>query len=89
MGIGFFLMRVVLFAGVLYLAYCFYRSLRKPVGEKAAEVVAACPSPKVFIDYTEGRIKGKEKKAIDEHIGRCKNCRDALKDVFDMPGQKS
>ncbi|MFC1643712.1 hypothetical protein ACFL5C_00070 [Candidatus Omnitrophota bacterium] len=37
------------------------------------------------MDYTEGRIKGKKKKDIDDHIAHCKNCQDALKDVFDMP----
>jgi len=88
MGIGFFLIRVTMFVVALYFIYRFYQSLRKPAEEKATEAVTACPSPKVFIDYTEGRIKGKKKKAIDDHIACCKNCRDALKDVFDMPGRQ-
>jgi len=83
MGIGFFLIRVTMFVVALYLIYRFYNSLRKPTEEKATKTVTVCPSPKVFIDYTEGRIKGRQKKAIDDHIACCKSCREALADVFD------
>ncbi len=83
MGIGFFLMRIAVFVTVLYLIYCFYKASRKPAGENTAEAVSTCPSPKVFIDYTEGRISGKKKKDIADHIAGCENCRDALKKVFD------
>ncbi len=89
-GIGFFLMRIALFIVVLYLIYFFYRSLRKPNEKKVRKkTTTICPSPKLFIDYTEGRIKGKKKKAIDDHIAHCKNCQDALKDVFDMPKKEA
>ncbi len=86
---GFFLVRIAAFVIALYLIYFFYKSSRKPTEKKATKATTTCPSPKVFIDYTEGRIKGKKKKAIDDHIACCKNCQDALKDVFNMPGKKS
>lgn len=82
----FFLTRIAVFIAVLYLVYFFYKSSQKP-GEKTTRkipTISACPSPKIFIDYTEGRIKDKKKKAIADHIANCKNCQDALKDVFDM-----
>ncbi len=90
-GIVFFLMRIAVFIVVLYLIYFFYKSLRKPTEKKVTKktTTTTCPSPKVFIDYTEGRIKGKEKKAIDDHMAYCKNCQDALKDVFDMPKKEA
>ena len=91
MGIVFFLMRIAVVIGFLYLIYSFYKSLQKPTGEKVSKktTTITCPSPKLFIDYTEGRIKGKKKKAIDDHIAHCKNCQDALKDVFDMPKKEA
>ena len=90
-GIVSFLMRIAVFIVVLYLIYFFYKSLRKPTEKKVSKktTTITCPSPKVFIDYTEGRIKGKKKKAIDDHIAHCKNCQDALKDVFDMPKKEA
>ena len=78
------MIRIVLFIVVIYVIYSVYNSLRKPTGKKVTKQATTCPSPKVFIDYTEGRIKGKQKKAIDRHIARCKNCQDALRDVFDI-----
>ncbi len=90
-GIVFFLMRIAVFIVVLYLIYFFYKSLQKPTEKKVSKktTLITCPSPKTFIDYTEGRIKGKKKKAIDSHIAHCKNCQDALKDVFDMPKKEA
>ncbi|MDP8259004.1 MAG: hypothetical protein P9L90_06260 [Candidatus Aadella gelida] len=83
----FFLTRIAIFIAVLYLIYFFYKSLQQPTGKKVSKIttITACPSPKIFMDYTEGRMKGKKKKVIDDHIAHCKNCQDALKDVFDMP----
>jgi len=85
--IVFFLMRIAVFIVVLFLIYLFYKSLQKSTQKKVSKktTTTTCPSPKLFMDYTEGRIKGKKKKAIDDHIAHCKNCQDALKDVFDMP----
>ena len=85
--IVFFLMRIAVFIVVLYLIYLFYKSLQKSTQKKVSKktTTTTCPSPKLFMDYTEGRIKGKKKKAMDNHIAHCKNCQDALKDVFDMP----
>ena len=84
-------MRIAVFIAVLYLIYFFYKSLRKPTEKKVTKktTTTICPSPKVFIDYTEGRIKGKKKKSIDDHIAHCKNCQNALKDVFDMPKEEA
>jgi len=76
-------MRIAVFVTALYLIYFFHKLSRKPAGEKAGETASTCPSPKVFIDYTEGRIGGKKKEDIAEHIACCENCRDALKKVFD------
>ena len=82
-----FLMRIAVFVVLFYIIYSIYKSLRKSPKENPSKetTVYSCPSPKVFIDYTEGRIKGKRKKAIGSHIAHCKNCQDALKDVFDIP----
>jgi len=89
MGIVFFLMRIAVFIVVSYLIYFLYKSLRKSTGKRITKTTTtACPSPKVFIDYTEGRIKGRKKKAIAGHIAHCKNCQDALKNVFDVEGSK-
>jgi len=83
-------MRMAVFIAVLYFIYFLYKSLQKPTGKKVTKkTTTTCPSPKVFIDYTEGRIKGKKKKVIDDHIAHCKNCQDALKDVFDMPKKEA
>ena len=70
MGIVFFLMRIAVLIVVLYFIYFFYKSLQKSTKEKPGKetTVSACPPPKLFIDYTEGRIKGRKKKAIDRHI---------------------
>jgi len=86
-GAVFFLARIAIFVAMLYLIHFFYNLLWKPAGKKLIKktAAAACPSPKVFIDYTEGRIKGGKKKNIDEHIANCKSCQEALKDVFDIP----
>ncbi|MGB2705639.1 MAG: hypothetical protein WBC74_02115 [Candidatus Omnitrophota bacterium] len=91
MGIVFFLMRIAVLIVVLYFIYFFYKSLRKSPKEKPNKetTVFTCPSPKTFIDYTEGRIKGKKKKAIDRHITHCRNCQDALRGVFDMPKKEA
>ena len=86
--IAFFLIRIAVFIVALYIIYYFYKSLRKPTEKKVTEKTTACPSPKTFIDYTEGKIKGKKKKAIDDHIAHCNNCQNALKSVFNMPTEE-
>jgi len=59
----------------------------KDIGKAKVYAKSSCPSPKTFIEYTEGRIKGPEKNAIDRHIDHCKDCRDALNLMFGMsPG---
>ena len=83
--IVFFLVRTALLIALLYLIYSFYKSLQKSPKKTP---ITTCPSPKIFIDYTEGIIKGEKKKAIANHIAHCKNCQDALKGVFDMPKSK-
>lgn len=89
-GIPFFLLRIAVFIIALYLIYVFGKSLLKPTEKKVAEkTTTTCPSPKVFIDYTAGKIKDNQKKAIGDHIAHCENCQDALKDVFDIPEIKN
>jgi len=82
------LMRIAVFVVLFYIIYSVYKSFRKPNEKKTPGKNTPCPSPKVFIDYTEGRIKGNRKKALDSHIAHCKNCQDALGDVFDIPKKK-
>lgn len=48
----------------------------------------SCPSPEILIDYIEGRIKGKQKQEIYNHIANCKDCMDNLQAVFDMPTEE-
>ncbi len=85
-----FLVRITISITVLYLIYFVYKSLKKPAPKKLnKETITPCPSPKVFMDYTEGRVKDKKKRAIDNHIAQCKSCQDALNDVFDMPKKKT
>ena len=85
------LMRIAIFIAMLYLIYFFYKTLRKPIEKKATKKITttSCPSPKVFIDYTEGRVKGNKKKTIGDHIAHCENCQDALKNVFDVPKKEA
>jgi len=72
--------------------YAFYRKSQntqiEPKGNSPGKdkvfPESSCPSPKTFIDYTEGKIKGKKKETIDHHITHCKNCKDALNGVFDI-----
>ncbi len=84
---------------IIYFVYAIYRKYQdtqiepeiNDPGKVKLFSKSSCPSPKTFINYTEGRIKGKKKKAIDNHIAHCEDCQDALKDVFGMPagsGQK-
>ncbi len=89
------MVRFILFLVIIYVAYAVYRKIQNPQiefevngsgnGKTFSKIY--CPSPKTFIDYTEGRIKGKNKKAIDSHIANCADCQDALKDVFGMSGK--
>ena len=44
-----------------------------------------CPPPETLIAYIEGRIEGKEKQDIYNHIANCEDCQDALQAVFNMP----
>lgn len=86
------MIRLILFSLIIYLIYAIYRKYQElQIGPKSndpgkAKVFSksSCPSPKTFIDYTEGRIKGKKKKAIDSHMAHCKDCQDAVKGVFGM-----
>jgi hypothetical protein len=91
------MIRLVFFLVTVYFIFTVYRKYKNAqTGPKVIDAGKAkkfskssCPSPKTFIDYTEGRIKGKKKKAIDDHIAGCKNCQDAVKGVFGMSREKS
>lgn len=86
------MIRLILFSLIIYSIYAIYRKYQNtqegPNGNDPgkAKVLSrsSCPAPKTFIDYTEGRIKGKKKKAVDDHIAHCKDCQYALKGVFDL-----
>lgn len=89
------MIRLVLFLSIIYFIFVVYRKHKKDqvvpkiIDHGKAKVFpkSSCPSPKTFIDYTEGRIKGKKKKAIDDHIAHCKDCQDAVKGVFGMSAE--
>lgn len=86
------MIRFVLVLLIIYVTYVFYRKNSNiQTGSKLSETSkdksfpkSFCPTPKDFIDYAEGRIKGKKKETLDEHITHCKNCRDALHCMYDM-----
>ena len=80
--------RLILFSLIIYFVYVIYRRSQEPqvngLGKDKVSSKSSCPPPKTFIDYTEGRIKGKKKKDIDSHMAHCKDCQDALNGVFGM-----
>ena len=81
------MIRLLLVLGIFYLVYNFYQKSQKEDKVKhpgKAKVVpdGSCPSPKTFVDYVEGRITGKQKDKIREHVDNCKDCMDALGDIF-------
>ncbi len=86
------MIRIILFFLVCYLIYAFYKMMQKPREEPKirnlgkAKIVpnSSCPSPKTFVDYIEGKIKGKQKEQIRNHIDNCKDCMDALQAVFNV-----
>ncbi|MFH1836704.1 MAG: hypothetical protein ABH862_01140 [Candidatus Omnitrophota bacterium] len=86
------MIRFILFLLIFYVVYAFYQKTKNTqigskVNDLGTDIVfpkSSCPSPKTFMDYTEGKIKGKKKEAIDHHISHCKNCQDALNVVFGM-----
>ena len=47
-----------------------------------------CRSPEILIDYIEGRIEGRQRQDLYEHIATCKDCMDALQVVYDMPTEE-
>ena len=57
----------------------------KNLGKAQVIPKGSCPTPKTFVNYIEGRIKGKQKEAIRNHIDQCKDCMDALQAVFNIP----
>ena len=86
------MIRLILFLLIIYFVYAIYRKYQniriEPETNNPGKVKvfskSSCPSPKTFVDYTEGRITGKKKKAIDSHIAHCKDCQEAVKGVFGM-----
>ena len=83
----FFLVRIAVVVGFLYLIYSFYKSLQKPTGEKVSKktTIISCPSPATLVDHIKGKKKGKQKQELYNHIANCKDCQYALKSIFDMP----
>lgn len=89
------MIRLILCMILGYLIFSIYRKYQdsriglksNDTGKENVFFKSSCPSPKTFIDYTEGRIKGARKKAIDRHISHCKECQGALKGVFGMSSE--
>ncbi len=87
------MIRLVLFILIIYFIYVFYKMAQKSQGEPKiknlgkAKVATktSCPDPKTFVDYIEGKIKGKQKEELRRHMDSCKDCMDALHAVFNMP----
>ncbi|MBL7156900.1 MAG: hypothetical protein ISS92_01925 [Candidatus Omnitrophica bacterium] len=90
-GIVFFLVRIAVFTVVLYLIYFFYKSLQKSTQKKVSKktTIITCPSPATLVDYTKGKIKGKEKQELYNHIANCKDCQYALQSMFDVPTKEA
>jgi len=90
------MIRLILILLIGYFIYAIYKKTQNPKPEHKvknlgkAKVVpeTTCPNPKTFVDYIEGKIKGKQKEEIRRHIDNCKDCMDALQAVFDMPTKK-
>ena len=57
----------------------------KNLGKAKVIPESSCPAPKTFVDYIEGKIKGKQKQELHKHIDGCKDCMDALQAIFNMP----
>ena len=89
-GIVYFLIRITAFITALYLIYFLYKSLQKPTGKRVSKKTATvtCPSPATLVDYTKGKIKGREKQELYNHIAKCKDCQYALQAMFDMPTEE-
>jgi len=86
------MIRTLLFLLLCYLMYAFYKKTQKPqeepkiknLGKAKTAPKGPCPTPKTFVDYIEGRIKGRQKEQIRNHVDNCKDCMDALGAVFNV-----
>jgi len=83
------MIRLLLVLLICYLVYAFYKKPQegpkvKNLGKAKVVPESSCPNPKTFVDYIEGRIKGKQKEPIRNHIDNCKDCMDALQDIFNV-----
>ena len=86
------MIRILFFLLICYLVYTFYKKTQKPqeepkinnLGKAKVAPESSCPNPKTFVDYIEGRIKGKQKEQIRNHIDNCKDCMDALRAIFNV-----
>ncbi len=86
------MIRLLAFLLICYLVYAFYKKTQKPqeglkiknLGKAKVAPESSCPNPKTFVDYIEGRIKGKQKEQIRNHIDNCKDCMDALQAIFNV-----
>jgi len=83
------MIRLLLVLLICYLVYAFYKKPQektkvKNPGKAKVAPEGPCPNPKTFADYIEGRIKGKQKEQMRNHIDKCKDCMDALQDIFNV-----
>jgi len=89
------MIRLVFLILIIYFIYIFYKTTQKPqrepkiknLGKAKVVTKTSCPDPKTFIDYIEGRIKGKQKEDIRCHVDGCKDCMDALQAIFNMSAE--
>jgi len=60
----------------------------KNLGKAKIAPRGPCPTPKTFVDYIEGRIEGRQKEQIRNHVDNCKDCMDALQAIFKVDTEK-
>ena len=86
------MIRILFFLLMCCLIYAFYKMAQKPqeepkiknLGKAKVAPESSCPNPKTFVDYIEGKIKGKQKEQIRNHIDNCKDCMEALQAIFNV-----
>lgn len=84
------MIRILLFVAICYLMRTLYKMTQKSqkepksknLGKAKIAKESSCPTPKTFVDYIEGIIKGKQKEQIRNHIDNCKDCMYALEAIF-------
>ncbi len=90
------MIRTLFFLLICYLIYSFYKMTQKSqeeskiknLGKAKVAPESSCPNPKTFVDYIEGRIQGKKKQKLHDHIHSCEHCMRLIKMVFDVSSEE-